>query len=178
MKMFQSPREIEALKILDTQRLHGYWKSKEALFAQLERLLCHGGADYSVYPVPDWGLCPKRDDWPGWNHVGNHPVIGRQFWDWFHFHFPNYILSMSDQPDFNAICYASGRTHFIVGDIGQVSPQAFMFALNGKGPGDVWISILDNGNSHVVITLRDQFLSQYSTNPQRTAGGNGPSSHY
>lgn len=81
-------------------------------------------------------------------------------WDWFHYHFPGYILSFGDQPDFQAIKDDDDGRHVICGDIGQISPQAFAFSLTAIGPGDTWISILDEGKRHVVITFYDGFRAK------------------
>jgi hypothetical protein len=156
---FSRPAELAALGIIDFRRLHGYWRTREQALAYLGGLLC-GAADYVVYDVPDFGSCPRSDDWPGWAHVGNHPAIGRKLWDWFRFHLPHYTLVLDDQPDFRA--WAPGRSgiHFVRGDIGKVSPQAFAFALNGVRPGDLWISILNGGRTHVAITFLDGIRSK------------------
>lgn len=163
-KVFSSPRELVALGIIDFGRLHGYWGSREKAVAHIGGLLC-GGADYVVYEVPDFDACPVRDDWPGWSHVGGHPPIGRKLWDWFHHHLPDYSLVLKDQPDFQAIKRTAEGTHFINGDIGQVSPQAFVFAMNGAKPGDMWISVLDGGKRHVVITFRTTYWPDIPPNP-------------
>lgn len=157
-QIFSRAGELASLGIIDFRRLHGYWRTREEAVTYLGGLLC-GAADYVLYDVPDFNSCPGRDDWPGWVHVGNHPAIGRKLWDWFHHHFPSYTLVLGDQPDFNAWAPCPHGTHFIRGDIGQVSPQAFAFALNGMQPGDLWISVLNGGRTHVVITFLDGIRS-------------------
>lgn len=124
--------------------------------AHIGGLLC-GGADYITFDVPDFAAYPERGDWPGWKHVGNHPAIGRSLWNWFHHHLPQYTLVFVDQPDLRAWSIRGKKTHFIHGDVGQVPPQAFVRALNGLEPGDMWISVLNGGTKHVVLTFRDRY---------------------
>jgi len=92
--------------------------------------------------------------------TGDHPRVGRLLWNWFHHTFPDYGLILADQPDFQAIRRAPNPRHVIWGDIGMISPQAFAWALLGARPDDMWISILDGGFRHVVISILGQFVSR------------------
>lgn len=157
--VFKNPADLSKLGIIDFRRLHSYWESEETAVQYLGGLLVDV-ADYTVYDVPDFDSYPKRDDWPGWSHAGGHPVIGRRMWNWFHHYFPDYKLSFGDQPDFQAIKEDAKGRHVICGDIGQVSPQAFAFSLTAVGPGDMWISILDEGRRHVAITFYDGYRTK------------------
>jgi hypothetical protein len=158
-QLFKHPAELAALGIIDFRRIYGYWKSEYAAAIYLGGLLVDV-ASFVIYDVPDFDAHPERDDWPGWSHVGSHPAIGRKMWDSFHHHFPRYKLTFGDQPDFQAIKEDDEGGHFIWGDIGQVSPHAFALTLNAIRPDDMWISILDEGRRHVVITFHTSFASE------------------
>ncbi len=157
---FGTATVLERLKIIDFRRLHSYWKTKEAALEFFFSLL-EDGADFSVYEVPEFDKAPPHPKWCGWSHSGDHPRIGRLFWNWFHVHFPHYRLSFADQPDFQAVRADDTKQHTIWGDIGIVSPQAFAWALLNMQPGDNWISVLDGGFKHVVINILGRLESPW-----------------
>jgi hypothetical protein len=149
IKLFNSPTDLMSLEIIDFQRLNGYWSHSGAamttIFSHLER----GRASYAIYDVPDFDQAPDTPDWLCWDHVGDHAMIGRKLWNWFHEKLPEYTLTFRDAPDFQAHAYKDGHTHFIWGDIGMVSASSFAWAQKFMRPDDIWMSILNGGHRHV-----------------------------
>jgi hypothetical protein len=84
---------------------------------------------------------PERDDWPGWQHAGNHAAIGRLFWNWFHWK-KRGTLTFADAPDFSGVLHlVNGQTVSFFGDIGKVSPSTFLHTIKLLEQDDIWISI-------------------------------------
>jgi len=137
-KTFRSPTDVLRLEIIDFRRLNGYWGNSGDALDRVYEVLSEGSAVYGEYDVPDFDLAPVRDDFPGWDHRGNHQVLGPPFWNWFKWQLPGYKLRLGDQPDFQAVTtIKGGLRHFIWGDIGRVSASTFMFTLLHMRPGDL-----------------------------------------
>jgi hypothetical protein len=149
---FSLESDLMSLNIIDFNRLNGYWSDPGAAMRTLFSHLRDGFALYAIYDVPNFDSAPERSDFPNWTHVGNHVQLGRRFWNWFRFHFPDYVLNLGDSPDFQAHKIDSSGHHWIWGDFGQVSASAFALSQKQMAPGDMWISVLDDGPRHVVIT--------------------------
>lgn len=141
-----------SLDIIDFRRLNGYWSDPGAAMRTIFSHMCDGRASYCVYQVPDFDDAPLRNDFPNWTHVGDHVQLGRRFWNWFHHRFAKYHLNLSDSPDFQAHRIDDSTRHWIWGDFGQVSASAFALSQKQMVPDDMWISVLDDGYRHVVIT--------------------------
>ena len=149
---FESESDLLALDIVDFSRLNGYWPNAGAAMRTIFNFLKDGNATYEVFNVPGFDDAPPRDDFPDWSHVGNHVDVARRFWNWFHHHFPQYELNLSDSPDFQCIKRGEDSTHFIWGDFGQVSASAFALCQKLCRAGDMWMSVLDRGHTHVLVT--------------------------
>src|SRR6266487_3182346 len=144
---FKSEYDLLELDILDWNRLMGYWENTaEAVQAIASWLI-----DTSIYKVVRCDLteAPEREDWPGWKHGGNHPEIGKRYWNWFHWKYNQEKqfhgeLFFSDSPDFRGTLLVPGwpKASFY-GDIGKVSPPTFIRTLKCMDAHDIWISIID-----------------------------------
>ena len=108
---------------------------------------------YTVIPE-DYSTYPQRTDFPEWHHVGDHVSIARLYWNKFHALFPGSHITFGDSPDFAGTLIADRYSLNFCGDIGQVSPIAFLQSIQGMLPGDLWISIL--GNREVVLEAQLQ----------------------
>lgn len=159
--LFKSPSDLLSLEIIDFNRLNGSWANPGAAMDTIFSHLRDGRASYVVYDVPEFWEAPLSPGFPEWNHVGNHPAIGRQLWNWFRWRLPEYELKFMDSPDFCATRSTGGRTHFIWGDIGTVSASAFAYSQKLMRQGDMWMSILDDGSRHVLIDHHASCMIDY-----------------
>jgi len=147
-KLIESPMDIIELDIIDFNRLNGYWNnSKEALDTIFSWF--NGIASATIMKFDNYFDAPKRDDFPNWKHCGYHEEIAQEYWNWFFWNYPNpnNKLYLSDSPDFHGIF----EKHFFWGDIGKVSASAFAMTQKQMGMHDLWISLLGQGDWHVVI---------------------------
>ena len=114
----------------------------------------------AVYQVWEVSLdVPQRDDWPGWGHVGTHNKVGRNFWNWVHYHFPGSELYFSDKPDFSGTFQGGSLTEPVdfFGDVGAISPKAFLDTMPDMQAGDKWITLKGDGDLQVVLRLLEGF---------------------
>ncbi len=149
---FSLESDLMALDIIDFDRLNGYWPNPGAAMRTIFSHIKDGRASYSIYQVPDFDSVPSREDFPKWKHTGDHLQLGKRFWNWFLFKFPQYELNLMDSPDFQAIKRTGERSDWIWGDFGRVSASAFAWSQKMMRPGHIWISVMDDGYRHVVIT--------------------------
>ena len=151
---FKDQSDLLGLEIIDFSRTNNYWPNPGKAMETVFGFLRDGRANYSVYKVSDFLNAPERQDFPEWDHVGDHhTVVAKRFWNWFRWKFPAYKLTMADEPDFTAYKEEpAGGAHFIFGDIGQVSVSAFALAQKRMMAGSMWISVLGRGDTHVVIS--------------------------
>jgi hypothetical protein len=134
-----SAHQILQLDIVDWNRLNGYWEHPAAALETVASWLL-GNAVYGKLQV-DMSAAPDRDDWPGWQHAGNHAPIGRLFWNWFHWK-KRGTLVFADAPDFSGTLHlVNGQTINFFGDIGKVSPSPFLRTIKLLEQDDIWISI-------------------------------------
>jgi len=147
---FVSESDVLGLEIIDFRRLNGSWPDAGAAMRTIFSFMRDGNATYEVFNVPNFEDAPVRQDFPDWYHPGDHVRIARIFWNWFHHHFPAYKLMLGDSPDFQ--CIKSNPRHCIWGDFGQVSASAFALCQKFMRAGDMWMSVLDGGSKHVLIT--------------------------
>jgi hypothetical protein len=107
---------------------------------------------YTVIEVP-LKQYPVRTDWPGWNHVGSHELLGELFWNMFYYRAdPGNKLSFSDMPDFHGEFAPdeSGHIARFYGDIGQISASTFLVdVVRQIRAHDLWISV--HGDDRQVI---------------------------
>ncbi|MDQ3847610.1 MAG: hypothetical protein M3261_01485 [Thermoproteota archaeon] len=152
MKLITSIEDILEANIIDFNRLNGYWGSP---VGALNTILSwfKDAATIAYMHFEDFHDAPERDDWPEWKHVGNHPELGRKYWNWFFWNFPKGELRFSDSPDFQGFFPPddAGHSAWFWGDIGQVSASAFTRVQKLMNDGAIWISILGDGRDHVVI---------------------------
>src|SRR5258706_16202244 len=81
-KMIETWYDMMKLDIIDWSRLYGMWEhTGEAVRAITS---CFSGkARYSIIQH-DLLRGPHREDWPGWDHPGDHAPLARLFWNDFH----------------------------------------------------------------------------------------------
>jgi hypothetical protein len=151
-KLITSTEDILEANIIDFNRLNGCWDSP---VGALQTILSwfRNAATIAYFQIEDFYDAPEREDWPGWKHIGNHPELGRKYWNWFFWKHSNGQLWFSDSPDFGGILPSddSGRRNWFWGDIGKVSASAFARVQKQMSDGDIWISVLGDGKQHVVI---------------------------
>lgn len=141
-KLIKEPEDFLRLRLVDWGRLNGVWEhEREAMEA-----VCSWVVNTTVCTViktPLWQY-PQRDDWPGWEHVGVHPELGQQYWNYFHYRQLG-ELYFDDEPDFAGYIYRDGKDKQpFHGDIGQVSPSTFSMTYRSHFAHDLWISVLDS----------------------------------
>lgn len=140
-KLITDPMDIMRADIIDFGRLNGYFEnSAEALntiFSWFNRM-----AVITHIEIDDFLDAPKRNDWPGWEHVGNHSEWGEQLWNWFHWKNPAGEIMFSDSPDFRGFVDkdAGWSGPIFHGDLGLASPIAFVEAQSGMRAHDLWVT--------------------------------------
>jgi len=134
-------------EIIDFNRLNAVWKNSgdalKTIFSWFDNV-----ATITKVRIPDFHDAPIRDDWPEWKNIGNHPQIGKAYWNWFFLHHERGELNFSDAPDFYGEFEGGGM---FWGDIGKVSASTFAMTQKGMSAGDLWISLLEDGGLQVVI---------------------------
>ena len=139
------PDDVLTLNLIDFTRLNGYWdnllQAAETIFSWWD------GAIVTTIKHENYHDAPEREDWPGWEHTGDHPFQGRQYWNWFWHDRPNGCkLVFSDSPDFwGHLDDGSG----FWGDIGM--PSASAVALTQKSMGAHELFIFVHGPVHYVL---------------------------
>lgn len=148
------------LNIIDWKRYTHYWESEQGAIDSVAPSF----VNRCLFKVVRVNLYeyPKRNDFPGWEHPGNHPAIGKLYWNHFRFVFPESRLCFSDMPDlFGFIQQPNGKQFRFYGDIGKVSPIAMKTALAGfqgnpseEFPFDIWISVIDTDTQIILERLQ------------------------
>jgi hypothetical protein len=146
-KLITSVYDIMDLDIIDWGRLNGSWRKPGQALKTISSWLVNR-AHYTITQV-NIREAPRRDDFPGWNHIGNHEQMGRWYWNWFHVNHEG-TLRFSDAPDFWGTFRDDDSPANFYGDIGRVSAQAFAIQLKKMHRGDIWISVLDS-ETQVII---------------------------
>lgn len=149
---FQSDYDILKLNIIDWNRLNGTWGNPGDAIRTITSWLV-GRAGYTVLES-DLHRYPVRNDWPGWEHPGDHERLGRLYWNCFH---ASHLgeLHFSDAPDFYGRIVTQDGEQQIWGDIGKVSAQAFAITQKKMGKHDIWVSVLDDVREVVIESLTD-----------------------
>lgn len=154
----QSIDDLVNLDIIDWHRLNGTSSSPLVAMRDVSSWFI-GRAGYTIIEC-DLHQFPTRDDWPGWEHSGNHEGIGRLYWNYFYAQHPDSQLTFSDEPDFYGFLKTS-NAHFW-GDIGKVSVSAFALTTIRKMKAhDIWISIPDY-KTQVIIETFENFQELFS----------------
>jgi len=146
-KLITDPLDIMSAPIIDFNRLNGVWEcaadAVRTIFSWFDHM-----ATITIVDIPDFHNAPERDDWPGWDHVGGHPELGRKYWNWFFWRHPRGKLKFSDSPDFYG---GFGDGALFWGDIGKVSASAFAMTQKQLRAHDLWVSVLGGGIRQVLI---------------------------
>ena len=148
-KVISSQDDIVKLNIIDFKRCNGLWENNflKALNAVSPWLI--GNVMYTVIQE-DMRVYPQRNDFPEWEHVGNHKYMAKLYWNMFYAKFDGTLL-FHDAPDFSGLLkFDNGEVNFY-GDIGQVSVSAFgVDVLPKLNRGDLWISIASE-QQHTIL---------------------------
>jgi hypothetical protein len=138
--------DVTRLNFIDFKRTNGLWRNDIMAAIRTASNMLAGTTAYTVAEL-DLRAFPDRDDWPGWDHIGNHPYLGRLYWNFFFYNFEGQSpqLTMRDSPDFTgSFIDSEGVERTIYGDIGQVSVACFVCdAFRCLHAHDLWISVLD-----------------------------------
>lgn len=137
--LIRSEQDIMKLNIVDWKR-YDPWPNPQAAMNTIFSWFNHM-AHYTVLEE-DMTQCPERNDFPGWEHVGDHEEYGRMYWNWFHYwHGDCGELHFSDSPDFQGVFHYPDKEQWFWGDIGQCSAQALARTQKQMSANDLWISI-------------------------------------
>lgn len=148
--VIRCPGDLARLGIVDWHRYKPYWKSPQHVIESVGSRFVNG-FNFMVVEM-DLREFPKRDDFPKWNHIGNHEIYGRLYWNHFHYTFEG-DLQFDDAPDFSGTIFYKDRIpseYRFWGDIGQVSPITFLETWRFLAPHTLWISVL-NEDTQVII---------------------------
>lgn len=145
--------DLSKLRIIDFTRCNGYWDNSPLRAMKTVGNWLIGTSAYSIAQV-DLESYPVRNDWPGWDHVGNHALLAQLLWNQFFYVFgANGTLKFSDAPDFSGSIYLHEQKKRVkvYGDIGQISVSSFVFeVLPRLRKNDLWISVL---SKDLVVTV-------------------------
>ena len=165
----KTQNDVLSLDIIDWNRLNGHWRNPGEALNTISSWLTlngHGGFFASWLEIDSWREYyhgnHRRNDFPGWEHVGSHVEVGMAYWDWFMDtrEDDRDCLKFSDSPDFFGTI---GNNKFL-GDIGKVSASTFSMAVKQFVEGDLWITLAGNGSLQIVLEARYSPLS-YITVP-------------
>lgn len=164
--LIKTAKDLVKLNIVDWNRLNGYWDNPQEAAESISSWLIAGECHYSIYK-DDITKAPNRGDWPGWRHVGNHPEMGRLFWNWFHLN-KNGTIHFSDSPDFHGTFLSpinpSDESTFY-GDIGLVSASTFMHTMRNFSENYMWISVVDHDTQILIepmFSIRQIWFNWFS----------------
>jgi hypothetical protein len=159
--------DLVKLHIIDWRRLNGSYQHEYEAMKVAESWLA-GRASYTIIDH-DLNLAPERDDWPEWEHVGNHTGIARLFWNDFHYRLKG-SLNLVDEPDFYGSMQFKDSSNDFWGDIGQVSAQCFLLVMRQMKAHDLWISLLDEKRQVIIEPNYNlQFLYMHQLIPNKEA---------
>lgn len=166
--------DIVSLDIIDFNRLNGCFRNSAEAITTIfswfnpHNFSGHKIATVTIIEVPDFFNAPQRDDWPGWEHSGRHVEVGRNYWNWFFLGQPKGELHLGDSPDFYG---QLPNEHNFWGDIGKVSASTFAMVQKTLGANDLWISLLDEGKTQVIIETHLDLGRAYSGQIFRQTNG-------
>ena len=141
--IIHSTSDFVRLNIVDWKRFSPYWNSEQQVMDTLSTWFV-GRFDYTIAKV-NLSQYPDRNDFPGWEHTGDHESIGRLFWNHFKYVFEG-ELRFHDSPDFSGVIHHRDRIpqeRRFYGDVGKVSPIAMRDTLRSLSPYSLWISVID-----------------------------------
>lgn len=149
---FTSENDLLKLPIVDWNRLINYWDNVYDATVSISSWLIASRAHYIIAEC-NMKSAPKREDWPGWKHIGCHPQIGQLYWNWFHWKQVG-TLHFSDSPDFHGVLNRPGmeKAQFY-GDVGLVSAPTFMRSIKSLEAHDLWITIVDMETQIIIEPL-------------------------
>jgi hypothetical protein len=160
--LIRSEQDIMKLNIIDWKR-HDPWPDPQAAMHTIFSWFNHM-AHYTIVEE-DMSQCPERNDFPGWDHVGDHEAYGRLYWNWFHYwHGDHGKLHFSDSPDFQGSLTYKDNEHLFWGDVGQCSPQAIAHTQKQMRAGDLWVSIRATNIQIIIeptVSLIDLFSQRF-----------------
>lgn len=168
-----SPHDLARLKIIDYGRA-SYCESRDhAKIATAQWLINH-----TVYfkIEDDLTRYEERSDWKRWIHPGNHPEIGKLYWNWFHSTHTGKLI-FADEPDFWGHYETDDGLRRFWGDIGKVSATTFLWTITKLGEGDIWISVVDFKTQILLCPLyniREVFQERFSYSPEENVVKNKP----
>jgi hypothetical protein len=155
-KLITSLRDIGHINIIDFNRCNGLWEDNPVIALEVIGKWLIGNAAYTIIH-DDLRKYPERNDFPRWEHVGNHKPIAKLFWNMFHVKFQG-TLAFHDMPDFSGtfILDDPKREAVFWGDIGQVSASVFgIEVLPNMHTGDLWISLISEDIQILVEFVED-----------------------
>lgn len=156
--------DIMKLNIIDWNRLNGSWSNAGEALKTITSWF-KGRAQYSIVEY-DLTIAPNRNDWPEWNHIGNHERMGRLYWNTFKGReIEGETLVFSDAPDFygKMVAFEGCSRKFVDfwGDIGRVSAQAFAITQKSMRAHDIWISLPDEKHQ-IIIEVQSDIKALYA----------------
>jgi hypothetical protein len=171
--IISSANDLARLKIIDYGRA-AYCESRHhAKFATAKWLINH-----TIYYKIEDDLTQyeERSDWKKWSHPGNHPLIGKLYWNWFHSLHTGKLV-FGDEPDFWGHYETDNGLQKFWGDIGKVSATTFLWTITKLGQNDIWISVVDSKTQVLLCPLyniREVFQERFCYSPQENAVKNKP----
>ncbi len=155
-KHITSLRDIGHINIIDFNRCNGLWEDNPVYALEVIGGWLIGKAAYTIIHA-DLHAYPERNDFPQWEHIGNHKPLAKLYWNMFHATFQG-TLTFHDMPDFSGkiILDDPKREATFWGDIGQVSASVFgVEVLPQMHKGDLWISVISMDTQIVLEFLED-----------------------
>lgn len=148
--LIKTEHDVLRLGIIDWNRVNGYWGNPSAAIKCISSWLINL-AHYEIADV-DMRRSPIRSDWPGWDHVGTHEILGQFYWNWFHENHTGEIL-FSDEPDFTGTLNFGNETAYFTGDVGLVSASTFALEYKFLEAHDLWISVTNHHRQVIIEPL-------------------------
>jgi len=142
--IIRSTADFIRLNIVDWGRFDSHWESEQDAMDKISPFF----VNLFSYTIAKVNFCeyPERDDFPQWEHVGDHVFIGGLFWNYFKYCFEG-DLKFHDSPDFSGTIFHPNRTPqewSFYGDIGKVSPIGIRESMESLlFPSALWFSVVD-----------------------------------
>ncbi len=155
-KPITSLRDIGHINIIDFNRCNGLWVNNPVYALEVIGGWLIGKSAYTIIR-DNLRKYPERNDFPEWEHVGNHKPLAKLYWNMFHATSQG-TLTFHDMPDFSGKISLDDakREATFWGDIGQVSASVFgAEVLPQMHKGDLWISVINIDTQIVLEFLED-----------------------
>jgi hypothetical protein len=151
--IIRNPGDLARLGIVDWHRYKQHWESPHHAIETVGSRFVNNFS----FMVVRLNLLeyPQRDDFPGWNHIGDHEYYGKLYWNHFHYVFEG-KLHFHDRPDFSGVIIHKDKKPVewpFWGDIGQVSPITLLDTWRALLPHTMWISVLDEHTQVILEPL-------------------------